>query len=68
MNKVFLFPGQGSQYVGMGKNFYEKFDFAKKIYKQAEEILDCNISEISFTETAVHTCTRFQLKIICNLS
>lgn len=50
MDKVFLFPGQGSQYVGMGKIFYEKYDFAKDLYNQANDILEYKISEISFTD------------------
>ena len=48
MNKVFLFPGQGSQYEGMGKQFYEKYDFAKKIFKKACDILNYDIKEICF--------------------
>lgn len=49
MGKIaFLFPGQGSQHVGMGKDFYEKFDIARRIYDEAETILDMPIKEVSF--------------------
>ena len=41
-----LFPGQGSQSVGMGKNFYENFDYVKSIFEQADDILNNSLSKI----------------------
>lgn len=50
MKKVaFVFPGQGSQYVGMGKSFYEGFDVARKTYEEAAGVLGFDIAEISFS-------------------
>ena len=41
-----IFPGQGSQTVGMGKEFFEKYDIVKKLFQRADEALDFSISKL----------------------
>jgi [acyl-carrier-protein] S-malonyltransferase len=48
MKHAFVFPGQGSQFPGMGKDHYEKNAFAKKLFEQGDEILGFRISDIMF--------------------
>ncbi len=53
MRKIaFVFPGQGSQYVGMGMDFYEKLDSVKKLYKEASNVLGYDVAELSFNGPA----------------
>lgn len=47
-NYCFVFPGQGSQYVGMGKDLYDFYPEAKVVYDQAETILEMPIKKLSF--------------------
>lgn len=51
MKKIaFIFPGQGSQYAGMGKDFYEQFEESREVFEKASELLGFDIKEIIFDE------------------
>src|SRR6476469_10557929 len=51
MKHAFVFPGQGAQFPGMAKSFYESSAFAKRIMEQANDILGFRISDVMFSGT-----------------
>lgn len=51
MSKLaFIFPGQGAQKAGMGKDFYENSEAARSFFDQAQKILDFDLKEMCFGE------------------
>jgi len=46
--KAYIFPGQGSQFPGMGKDLFETYSFAREIFSEADELLGFSLSEIMF--------------------
>ena len=60
MSKIaFVFPGQGAQYCGMGKDFYDTYETAKKVYDLASEATGLNIADLCFTENEQLNITEY---------
>ena len=49
--KAYVFPGQGAQFTGMGKDLYEKSPEAKDLFEEANSILGFRITDLMFTGT-----------------
>ena len=49
--KSYVFPGQGAQFVGMGKDLYDNHDEARRLFEQANDILGFRITDIMFGGT-----------------
>ena len=49
--KAYIFPGQGAQFAGMGKDLYDKYSLAKEMFQKADLILGFRITEVMFYGT-----------------
>ena len=45
---LFVFPGQGSQYPGIGKDLFDAFESVRQLYGQASEVLGYDLAQLSF--------------------
>ena len=59
MRAAFIFPGQGAQKIGMGKDFYETFEVSKAVYDQASSWLGMDVCELCFEENHRLDITRY---------
>ena len=48
MKRAFLFPGQGAQTIGMGKDIYDEYEVARKVYDKVNEISGIDVKKICF--------------------
>lgn len=56
---AFVFPGQGAQVVGMGKDFYENSELSKSIYDEAARVLDFDVKKVCFEENEAINITEY---------
>jgi [acyl-carrier-protein] S-malonyltransferase len=57
--KVFIFPGQGAQYVGMGKDFYDAFAVARETFEEGSDLLSQNLTEVIFKDAELLSQTKY---------
>ena len=55
--KALLFPGQGSQIIGMGQQFFEKYSYVREIFEKADQRLGYKLSKIIFRTTKIRNST-----------
>jgi len=56
---AFLFPGQGAQYAGMGKDFYEQFDICRGVFAEAQEASGMDLTQLCFEENDLLNITEY---------
>lgn len=56
---AFIFPGQGAQYVGMGKDFYDTYETARRVYDLAQEATGLDVAALCFTENEKLNITEY---------
>ena len=59
MRYAFIFPGQGSQSVGMGKEFYDNFAIAKTLFEEAGDTLHLDMKQLLFEENDKLNLTQY---------
>ena len=62
-----VFPGQGSQYVGMGKDLYENFKVAKEVFEKASDKLSLDMKKLCFESDDVHLTVNAQPALLSAL-
>lgn len=65
---AFLFPGQGAQFVGMGKDFYENFSESRAVYEEASDLTGLDLKKICFEENEKIHITEFTQAAILTTS
>ena len=64
----YLFPGQGAQSLGMGKDIYEKYDVAKDVYKKVQELTGIDVAKIIFENEELLNQTQYTQICILTMS